>query len=243
DSPNRKGPSLVWTTGGSRRNAEEVVTGGGLDNPNRLADSPERTPEVQRAQDAIEDPVIAEDDPNRRESSPVGTLVGSNWNAEEDAGGGGLDIPIRIVTTPERMTEAQLEQLSTEFLFFSQGSTHQKHAKTRWDMDATCRRILEAEVHTYKDRVGVGDSQVINMNRLNGTTCPPNQSEQHLTPHQIWDFVEHIGVRGNTTLEDVVRRIGDMEQRDWEAFQQFASVGKQNEAGKGASCAHDNCVS
>ncbi|GAB4859997.1 hypothetical protein Ancab_011473 [Ancistrocladus abbreviatus] len=54
----------------------------------------------------------------------------------------------------------------------------------------------------------------------------PGKVEQHLAPHQIWDFIEHIGVRDKTNVEDVVRRIGDMEQRDWEMFQQIASVGK-----------------
>ncbi|GAB4860029.1 hypothetical protein Ancab_011508, partial [Ancistrocladus abbreviatus] len=68
------------------------------------------------------------------------------------------------------------------------------------------------------------------MNRLHCITSPPRQSPPRLTPWQIRDFIEQIGVRDKTNLEDVVRCIGDMEQRDWEAFQKLASVGQQNEA-------------
>ncbi|GAB4860006.1 hypothetical protein Ancab_011482, partial [Ancistrocladus abbreviatus] len=64
---------------------------------------------------------------------------------------------------------------------------------------------------------------IINMNRMLCKSSPPGKVEQHLTPRQIWDFIEHIGVRDKTNLEDVVRHIGDMEQRDWEMFQQIAS--------------------
>ncbi|GAB4824787.1 argonaute 5 [Ancistrocladus abbreviatus] len=262
-SPNRRGSSSVRTTVGPNRNAEVVVAGGGLDNPNRIADSPERTPEVQREQDAIEDPFIAEDNPNRRESSPVRTMVGPNTNAEEDVDGDCLDIPNRIVDSPERMTEVQPEQMSPEIcqMHAAKGCRRQvrqknledimirsscpshkghrinsmpKHAGIRMPQAAESSR--QRSIHTETELgLDVRDSQFVNMNRLNCNTCPPSQSEQQLTPHQIWDFVEHIGVRGNTNLEDVVRRIGDMEQRDWEAFQQFASVGKQNEASKGVS--------
>ncbi|GAB4837401.1 hypothetical protein Ancab_002273, partial [Ancistrocladus abbreviatus] len=78
----------------------------------------------------------------------------------------------------------------------------------------------------------VNDSQILNMNRLHCSSGPSGQVEPNLTPRQIWDFIEQIGVRDKTNLEDVVRHIGDMEQRDWEAFQQLASAGKQKDAGK-----------
>ncbi|GAB4830003.1 hypothetical protein Ancab_019647 [Ancistrocladus abbreviatus] len=185
-----------------------IVAGGGLDIPNRIVDSPERTPEVQLEQDDIEAPFIAEANPNWRGASPVRTTVGPNRNAEEDVDGGGLDNPNRTVDSSERMTEVQLEQESTAIC--------QVHAAKGGHPNRTVdspERMTEVQLEQ--------ESTVI---------C---QSEQQLTPHQIWDFMEQIGVRGKTNLEDMVRRIVDMEQRDWEAFQQFASVGKQNEAGRG----------
>ncbi|GAB4848724.1 hypothetical protein Ancab_003451 [Ancistrocladus abbreviatus] len=57
-----------------------------------------------------------------------------------------------------------------------------------------------------------------------------------LTPRQIWNFIEQIGVRDKINLEDVVRRIGDMEQRDWEAFQKLASAGNQNVVRRERKC-------
>ncbi|GAB4827710.1 hypothetical protein Ancab_034597, partial [Ancistrocladus abbreviatus] len=87
--------------------------------------------------------------------------------------------------------------------------------------------------HTESDLgVEVHDSQIINMNRMLCKSSPPGKVEQHLTPRQIWDFIEHIRVRDKTNLEDAVRRIGDKEQRDWEMFQQITSVGKQKAADK-----------
>ncbi|GAB4837537.1 hypothetical protein Ancab_002391, partial [Ancistrocladus abbreviatus] len=65
------------------------------------------------------------------------------------------------------------------------------------------------------------------MNRILCKSSPPGNVEQQLTPHQIWDLIEHIGVREKTSLEDITRRIGDMEQRDWEMFQEIASKEKQ----------------
>ncbi|GAB4856327.1 hypothetical protein Ancab_014254 [Ancistrocladus abbreviatus] len=62
------------------------------------------------------------------------------------------------------------------------------------------------------------------MNRVLCKSSLPGQVEQHLTPRQIWDFIEHIGVWDKTNLEEVVRRNGDMEQRDWAMFQQIASA-------------------
>ncbi|GAB4838766.1 hypothetical protein Ancab_028308 [Ancistrocladus abbreviatus] len=67
----------------------------------------------------------------------------------------------------------------------------------------------------------------MNMNRILCQTSPPSKVEQQLTPRQIWDFIEHIGVWEQTSIEDVVRRIGDMEQRDWDTFQEIASKEKQ----------------
>ncbi|GAB4837062.1 hypothetical protein Ancab_001976 [Ancistrocladus abbreviatus] len=43
-------------------------------------------------------------------------------------------------------------------------------------------------------------------------------------------------VRHKINLEDVVRRIGDMEQRDWEAFQKLASAGNQNVVRRELQC-------
>ncbi|GAB4833504.1 hypothetical protein Ancab_031748, partial [Ancistrocladus abbreviatus] len=87
--------------------------------------------------------------------------------------------------------------------------------------------------HTESDLgVEVHDSQIINMNRMLYKLSPSGKVEQHLTPRQIWDFIEHIGVRDKTNLEDVVRSIGDMEQRDWEMFQQIALAGKQKAVDK-----------
>ncbi|GAB4837411.1 hypothetical protein Ancab_002280, partial [Ancistrocladus abbreviatus] len=70
------------------------------------------------------------------------------------------------------------------------------------------------------------------MNRLFYNSSPSGKLEQHLTPRQIWDFIEQIRVLDKTNLEDVVRRIGDLEQQDWETFQQLASAGKQKAARK-----------
>ncbi|GAB4842398.1 hypothetical protein Ancab_012369 [Ancistrocladus abbreviatus] len=69
--------------------------------------------------------------------------------------------------------------------------------------------------------VEVHDSQILNMNRIFCQTSPSDKAAQQLTPRQIWDFIEHIGVRQQTSIEDVVRRIGDMEH--WELFRGFAS--------------------
>ncbi|GAB4856341.1 hypothetical protein Ancab_014264, partial [Ancistrocladus abbreviatus] len=177
------------------RNAEVVVAGGGLDNPNRIADSPERTPEVQREQDAIEDPFIVEDNPNRRESSPVRTMVGPNRNAEEDVDGGGLDIPNRIVDSPEWMTEVQPEQMPLEIcqmhaakgcrrqvrqknlediLIRSSCPSHKGHRINSMPRHAGIRMPQAAEssrqrsIHTETESgMEVRDSQFINMNRLN----------------------------------------------------------------------------
>ncbi|GAB4856349.1 hypothetical protein Ancab_014272 [Ancistrocladus abbreviatus] len=103
-------------------------------------------------------------------------------------------------------------------------------------MPQTEESLKQGSLHTETESgLEVRDSHILNMNRLYCNTCPPSQLEHHLTPRQIWDFVEQIGVRDKTNLEDVVRRIGDMEQRDWEAFQQLASVGKQNEASMGVA--------
>ncbi|GAB4838752.1 hypothetical protein Ancab_028295, partial [Ancistrocladus abbreviatus] len=83
--------------------------------------------------------------------------------------------------------------------------------------------------------VEVHDSQIINMSRVLCESSPPDKVEQQLTPRQIWDFIEHIRVRDKTNLQEVVCRIGDMEQRDWAMFQQFASAGKQTVEDKVAS--------
>ncbi|GAB4861029.1 hypothetical protein Ancab_036191 [Ancistrocladus abbreviatus] len=80
----------------------------------------------------------------------------------------------------------------------------------------------------------VNDSQFLNMNRLHGTSIP-RQIAPSLTLRQIWDFIEQIGVRDQTNLEDVVRRIEDMEQRDWETFQKLASAGTPNVVRREAS--------
>ncbi|GAB4854526.1 hypothetical protein Ancab_023106, partial [Ancistrocladus abbreviatus] len=80
--------------------------------------------------------------------------------------------------------------------------------------------------------VEVHDSQIINMNRILCKSSPPGNVEQQLTPHQIWDFIEHIGVQEKTSIEDVIRRIGDMEQRDWDMFQEIASKEKHKAKGK-----------
>ncbi|GAB4838785.1 hypothetical protein Ancab_028327 [Ancistrocladus abbreviatus] len=63
------------------------------------------------------------------------------------------------------------------------------------------------------------------MNRVLCKSGSPDKGQHHLTPRQIWEFIEHIGVRDKTNLEEVVRRIDDMEQRDWAMFQQMAAAG------------------
>ncbi|GAB4850268.1 hypothetical protein Ancab_029564, partial [Ancistrocladus abbreviatus] len=88
-------------------------------------------------------------------------------------------------------------------------------------------KLVHSQSHTKANsEVEVHDSQIINMNRVLCKSSPSDKVEQHLTPRQIWDFIEHIEVQDKTNLEEVVRRIGDMEQRDWAMFQQFASAGK-----------------
>ncbi|GAB4826805.1 hypothetical protein Ancab_033686 [Ancistrocladus abbreviatus] len=77
------------------------------------------------------------------------------------------------------------------------------------------------------------------MNRLLCQSSPPGKVEQQLTPRQIWDFIECIGVREQTSIEDVVRCIGDMEQRDWDTFREIASKEKQKAVDKELfGCSH-----
>ncbi|GAB4826559.1 hypothetical protein Ancab_033453 [Ancistrocladus abbreviatus] len=90
--------------------------------------------------------------------------------------------------------------------------------------------LLEAAQSKSDSRLAVNNSQILNMNRLHCITSTSRQSPPCLTPQQIWDFIEQIGVRDKTNIKDVVRRIGEMEQRDWMAFQKLASAGQQNEA-------------
>ncbi|GAB4856186.1 hypothetical protein Ancab_014111, partial [Ancistrocladus abbreviatus] len=87
--------------------------------------------------------------------------------------------------------------------------------------------MLEATQSVSDSRLEVEDSQILNMNHLHCSSSP-RQLVPNLTPRQIWDFIEQIGVRDKINLEDVVHRIGDMEQWDWEAFQKLASAGKPN---------------
>ncbi|GAB4850247.1 hypothetical protein Ancab_029543 [Ancistrocladus abbreviatus] len=77
--------------------------------------------------------------------------------------------------------------------------------------------LLEAAQSESDSRLEVNDSQILNMNRLHCITSTSRQSPPRLTPQQIWDFIEQIGVRDKTNIEDVVHRIGEMEQRDWVA--------------------------
>ncbi|GAB4857242.1 hypothetical protein Ancab_015149, partial [Ancistrocladus abbreviatus] len=85
-----------------------------------------------------------------------------------------------------------------------------------------------SQTHSESDSgVEVHDSQIINMNRILCKSSSPGKAAQLLTPHQNWDFIEHIGVRDKKNLEDVICQIGDMEQWDWELFQQIASQDKQ----------------
>ncbi|GAB4853267.1 hypothetical protein Ancab_017452, partial [Ancistrocladus abbreviatus] len=96
-------------------------------------------------------------------------------------------------------------------------------------------RIVASPERLFTEQmVNVTNEQckILNMNRLHCNTSPSGQLEPNLTPCQIWDFIEQIGVQDKTNLEDVVRRIGDMEQCNWEAFQQLASAGKQNDVGR-----------
>ncbi|GAB4833834.1 hypothetical protein Ancab_032081 [Ancistrocladus abbreviatus] len=106
--------------------------------------------------------------------------------------------------------------------------------KSRYEVDVVSHSedilLLEAAQPESDSWLAVNDSQILNMNRLHGTTRTPRQSPPRMTPQQIWDFIEQIGVRDKTNIEDVVRRIGEMEQRDWMAFQKLASAGQQNDA-------------
>ncbi|GAB4860413.1 hypothetical protein Ancab_035571 [Ancistrocladus abbreviatus] len=90
--------------------------------------------------------------------------------------------------------------------------------------------LLEAAQSESDSRLEVNDSQILNMNRLHCITSTSRQSPPRLTLQQIWDFIEQIRVRDKTNIEDVVRHIDEMEQRDWMAFQKLAAAGQQNEA-------------
>ncbi|GAB4842788.1 hypothetical protein Ancab_012764, partial [Ancistrocladus abbreviatus] len=106
--------------------------------------------------------------------------------------------------------------------------------KSRYDVGAVPHSgdilLLEAAQPESDSWLAINDSQILNMNQLHCITSTPRQSPPHMTPQQIWDFIEQIGVRDKTNIEDVVRRIGEMEQRDWTVFQKLASAGQQNEA-------------
>ncbi|GAB4824771.1 hypothetical protein Ancab_007637 [Ancistrocladus abbreviatus] len=53
------------------------------------------------------------------------------------------------------------------------------------------------------------------MDQIMCNSVPPSSTaDQNLTPQQIWGFLSHIGVRERMSTEEVIRRIGDMEQRD-----------------------------
>ncbi|GAB4859485.1 hypothetical protein Ancab_010952, partial [Ancistrocladus abbreviatus] len=59
--------------------------------------------------------------------------------------------------------------------------------------------------HTESDSgMEVHDSQIINMNRILCNSSPSDNVEQNLTPCQMWNFIEHIGVREKTSIEDVI---------------------------------------
>ncbi|GAB4831464.1 hypothetical protein Ancab_005481 [Ancistrocladus abbreviatus] len=106
--------------------------------------------------------------------------------------------------------------------------------KSRYEVDVVSHSddilLLEVAQPESDSWLVVNDSQILNMNRLHGTMRTPRQSPPRMTPQQIWDFIEQIGVRDKTNIEDVVCRIGEMEQQDWTAFQKLASAGQQNDA-------------
>ncbi|GAB4829666.1 hypothetical protein Ancab_019324 [Ancistrocladus abbreviatus] len=210
----------------------------------------------------------AELSPNRKGLSPVRSTVSPIRSDAEDVVCEGLDKYNMNLVSPEPTTEVQLEnepialrqgpvvkgcrrqfrqknldEIGTNSSCPSNKGPRIKNMPTHVGMmlthsvDSSRQRSIHTET---KSGLEVRDSQIINMNRLHCISGPPSQPAQHLTPRQIWDFVEQIGVRDKTNLEDVVRRIGDMEQRDWEAFQQLASVGQQNDVDKGSFGA-DRC--
>ncbi|GAB4846262.1 hypothetical protein Ancab_025261 [Ancistrocladus abbreviatus] len=173
----------------------------------------------------------AELSPNRKGLSPVRSTVSPIRSDAEDVVCEGLDKYNMNLVSPEPTTEVQLEN---EPIALRQGPAVKgcRRQFRQKNLDEIVKSGLYTETESGLE---VRDSQIINMNRLHCISGPPSQPAQHLTPRQIWDFVEQIGVRDKTNLEDVVRRIGDMEQRDWEAFQQLASVGQQNDVDKGVS--------
>ncbi|GAB4854258.1 hypothetical protein Ancab_022845 [Ancistrocladus abbreviatus] len=137
----------------------------------------------------------------------------SNRTDAADEVSGDIEDTNRLVASPEQLSIDQMGTVPLE----------QSSAQT----EMICRR--QAAQSDSDSTLEVNDSQIINMNRLHCITSPPRQSPPRLTLRQIWDFIEQIGVRDKTNLEDVVRRIGEMEQRDWVAFQKLASAGQQNE--------------
>ncbi|GAB4826761.1 hypothetical protein Ancab_033642 [Ancistrocladus abbreviatus] len=178
-------------------------------------------------------------------------------DAEAEVGGHFEDIN-RMVDSPECLPTAQmdiapLEQLAAQtemngrrqvrkkrledILFTSPRNSKtgkRNKCKSRYDVGAVSHSddilLLEAAQPESDSWLAVNNSQILNMNRLHCITSTPRQSPPRMTPQQIWDFIEQIGVRDKTNIEDVVRRIGEMEQRDWTAFQKLASVGQQNDA-------------
>ncbi|GAB4840219.1 hypothetical protein Ancab_020984 [Ancistrocladus abbreviatus] len=139
-------------------------------------------------------------------------------DAAAEVGGHSVDTN-RMVDSPERLTTDQMAIVPLE----------QSSAQT----EMNCRR--QAAQPESDSRLEVNDSQILNMNSLHCIASTSRKSPPRLTPQQIWDFIEQIGVRDQTNIEDVVRRIGEMEQRDWMAFQKLASAGQQNEARKEVS--------
>ncbi|GAB4825753.1 hypothetical protein Ancab_008628 [Ancistrocladus abbreviatus] len=154
-------------------------------------------------------------------------MVAPNRNAEDVIVRGGFDDSNRTVDSPERLMEEQTvneltEQCQVQAAKMCRRQVRQKNLEDILN-NSLCPSKKGKRIKSKSRNEGmllpqseeslkleVKDSQILNMNRLHCNTCPPSQLEQHLTPRQIWDFVEQIGVRDKNNLEDVVRRIGDM---------------------------------
>ncbi|GAB4838750.1 hypothetical protein Ancab_028293 [Ancistrocladus abbreviatus] len=189
--------------------------------PNRIVGTPNRTEADTQIRGCIEKP-------NRLVASPDSLATDQRVNGFDERG----------TVLAEESCRRQFRQRCLEDILNS------SHCLSRKGKSINSKyRIAEVEISQADESLKrgasqsesdalleVNDSQILNMNRLLCSTSSPEQRGPSLTPHQIWEFIEQIGVRGQPNFEEVVRRIGDMEQRDWEAFQKLALVGKQNAA-------------
>ncbi|GAB4853288.1 hypothetical protein Ancab_017472, partial [Ancistrocladus abbreviatus] len=171
-------------------------------------------------------------DPNRNGNSPNRTVVAPNRNVVATKVSRCIDDPNRIVASLERLFTEQMvnvtnEQCKVQAATISRRQVRQKYledilntspcpskkgkhikSKSRTEVvvlpqfDETLKQVsLHIEIDSVLE---VNDSQILNMNRLHCNTSPSGQLEPNLTPCQIWDFIEQIGVRDKTNLEDVV---------------------------------------